>query len=117
MSKITIYELEVFFNVGVSEEERAKAQRLLITVDMSYDFGPAALSDRVEKTIDYSMVVEKLLAFGKERSWKLIEKLAVNIADMVLAEFRPQAVLVEVKKFVIPQAKYVSVTWTKARTR
>jgi dihydroneopterin aldolase len=45
----------------------------------------------------------------------LIEKLASNIADMVLAEYKPQAVLVEVKKFPIPQARYVSVTLTASR--
>jgi hypothetical protein len=30
-------------------------------------------------------------------------------------EFRPQGVTVEVKKFAVPQAKYVSVTWTQKR--
>lgn len=117
MSKITIYDLEVFYKVGVSEEERAQPQRLLVTVDMSYDFSSAALSDRIEKTIDYQQVAQTLLSFGESRSWKLLEKLASNIADMILADFHPQGVLVEVKKFVIPQAKYVSVSVSKFRAR
>jgi dihydroneopterin aldolase len=115
MSKITIHELEVQYHIGVTDEERAKPQRLLITVDMSFDFSSAAISDRIEKTIDYNAVVQKLLKFGQDRSWKLIEKVAANVADMVLSEFRPQAVLVEIKKFVIPQARCVSVTHTKSR--
>ena len=115
MTKITIVDLEVFYCVGVTDEERAKPQRLLLTVDMNFDFSSAAVSDRIEKTINYFEVSQDLLKFGQERSWKLIEKLAANIADMILAQYKPQAVLVEVKKFAVSQARYVSVTLTKSR--
>jgi 7,8-dihydroneopterin aldolase/epimerase/oxygenase len=115
MSKITITDLEVFYCVGVSDEERAQPQRLLLTVDMVFDFSVAAVSDRINKTIDYFEVSQRLLKFGHDRSWKLIEKLAANIADMVLGEYQPQSVTVEVKKFTVPQARHVSVTWTKKR--
>jgi dihydroneopterin aldolase len=54
------------------------------------------------------------LKFGEGRSWKLLEKLAANIADFVLSGYKPQSVLVEVKKFIIPQARYVAVSLTKA---
>src|SRR5207248_1626657 len=117
MSKITIVDLEVFYCIGVTDEERAKPQRLLVTVDMSFDFSSAAMSDRIEKTINYAAVAQSLLEFGKDRSWKLVERLVDNIADMVLNVYKPQAVLVEVKKFSIPQARHVSVTLTKARGR
>ncbi len=117
MSKITIVDLEVFYNVGVTDEERAVPQRLLVSIDMSYDFSSAAVSDRIEKTINYNSVAQRILKHGEGRNWKLIEKLASNIADLVLAEFKPQAVMVEVKKFPIPQARHVSVTVTRARPR
>jgi FolB domain-containing protein len=113
MAKITIVDLEVFYCVGVPDEERAKPQRLLLTVDMSVDFTSAVASDRVERTINYQTVVDKLLKFGEGRSWKLIEKLASSIADWVLAEYSPDAVMVEVKKFSIPQARFVSVSMGK----
>jgi len=115
MSKITIVDLEVYYCVGVGDEERAKPQRLLVTVDMSFDFATAALSDRIEKTINYHAVVQDLLKFGGGRNWKLVERLASNIADRVLTQFGPQAVMVEVKKFVIPQARYIAVSLTKSR--
>jgi FolB domain-containing protein len=115
MSKITIVDLEVFWCVGVTEEERAKPQRLLLTVDMSLDFSSASVSDRIEKTINYQAVAEDLLKFGEGRSWKLLEKLVTNIADQILDEYNPQGVLVEVKKFSIPQAKFVSVSTGKMR--
>ncbi len=110
MSKISIVDLEVFYHVGVPDEERAKPQRLLLTVVLESDFSAAAASDAIIDTIDYFAVTQRLLKFGEGRSWKLIEKLAVDIAGMVLADFKPAGVSVEVKKFIIPQARYVSVS-------
>src|SRR6266550_6557087 len=71
MSKITIVDLEVFYCVGVTDEERATPQRLLLTVDMNFDFSSAAVSDRIEKTINYHSVIQELLKFGEGRNWKL----------------------------------------------
>jgi dihydroneopterin aldolase len=117
MSKISIVDLEVFFCVGVTDEERAKPQRLLITVDMAMDFSVAAVSDRIEKTINYQEVANDILKYGEGRNWKLIEKLATNVADFIVARYKPHGVSVEIKKFPIPQARHVSVIVTKLRPR
>ena len=116
MSRINIVDLEVFYQVGVTDEERAKPQRLLITVEMDFDFSTAAMSDRVEKTINYFDVAQELLKYGERRSWKLLEKLAVNMADHIMARFKPEAVQIEVKKFPIPQARYVSIIVARSRS-
>ena len=55
------------------------------------------------------------MEFGKGRSWKLIEKLANDAGDMVLSEFQPATVTITVKKFIIPQASFVSVSHTLHR--
>jgi 7,8-dihydroneopterin aldolase/epimerase/oxygenase len=115
MSRISIVDLEVFYRVGVPDAERAQPQRLLLTVEMDSDFSDAAKSDSIADTIDYFAVTQRLLKFGEGKSWKLIEKLAADIADLVLAEFKPQSVSVEMKKFIIPQARFVSVSLTKRR--
>jgi 7,8-dihydroneopterin aldolase/epimerase/oxygenase len=113
MSKISLVDLEVFYCVGVPDAERVQPQRLLLTVEMQLNTTGAAASDTIAATIDYFAVSQRLLAFGKNRSWRLIETLANDIADMVLAEFRPDSVAVEVKKFVIPEARFVSVSLRK----
>lgn len=115
LSKITIADLEVFYRVGVTDAERAQPQRLLLTLEMQADIASAAQTDQIERTINYQEVVNRLLQFGENRSWNLIETLASNIADFVLAEYRPHSVAIEVKKFVIPQARYVSVSLTRSR--
>lgn len=107
--RISIVDLEVHYHVGVPEAERTNTQRLLLTIQMTSDFTAAAKSDGIADTIDYYAVTQRLLKFGEGRSWKLIEKLASDIAEAILQEFKPQAVGVEVKKFIIPEAKYVSV--------
>jgi dihydroneopterin aldolase len=116
-SRISIVDLEVSYHVGVTDAEREKPQRLLLTVDMNFDITSAAVSDRVEKTIDYKRVAEELLKFGEGRSWKLLERLVANIADRILSEYKAQSVIVEAKKFIIPQAKYVAVSLTRTQGR
>jgi 7,8-dihydroneopterin aldolase/epimerase/oxygenase len=116
MSKISIVDLEVQCRVGVPDEERAQPQRLLVTVDMTYDFSSAATSDSIDKTIDYFQVAQEILKLGTSRSWKLIEKLAADVAGLVLEQFHPEAVTVTVKKFPIPQAGYVAVSLTQTQT-
>lgn len=115
MSKITITDLEVHFRVGVPDEERANPQRLLITAELEFDFQRAATSDDLTKTINYYEVSRHIMQLGEGRSWKLIEKLASDVADVVLQEFKPGAITVTVKKFIIPEAAHVSVTLTKRR--
>jgi len=115
MSRISIIDLEVFYRVGVPDAVRAQPQRLLLMVEMESDFSAAAKTDSIADTIDYFAVSQRLLKFGDGKSWKLIEKLAADIGDMILSEFKPQSVSVEVKKFPIPQARHVSVFVTRKR--
>jgi dihydroneopterin aldolase len=115
MSKISIVDLEVFYRVGVPDAERAQPQRLLLTVGLEADFSAAAQSDDLADTINYFAVSQRLLQFGAGREWRLIEKLAADLADALLAEFKPPRVSVEVKKFIIPEARHISVSLTRDR--
>jgi FolB domain-containing protein len=107
--QIVIQDLEVFCRVGVPEAERARPQRLLLTIELERDFSAAARADDLAETIDYDLLSRRLAGFGEGRDWKLIETLAVDLAAMILREFRPVQVSVEVKKFVLPQTRWVAV--------
>ena len=78
--------------------------------------GAAATADELGDTIDYYAVTQRLLRFGDGVHWKLIETLAVDVAQMILEEFGPPSVTVEVKKFIIPEARHVSVRVTRTRS-
>lgn len=113
VDSIVISDLEVSFRVGVPDAERRSPQRLLVTLELCSDFAAAAKTDSIEKTVDYFAVSQALLKFGEGKEWRLIEKLAGDIAEMILAKFKPRSVTVEVKKFVIPQAQFVAVRLTR----
>lgn len=113
MDKIIIKNLEVWIRAGVTEEERAKPQRLLLYVEMDHDFQRAAVEDNLDHTIDYHAVSQRLLKFGETREWRLIETLAEEITSLILDEFRPKSVFVQVKKFILPEAEWVGVSITR----
>ena len=113
MDTIIIRDLAVLFRVGVPDQERENPQRLLLSVELGCEFSRAARTDQLEETIDYYAVSRRLLGFGEGREWKLIERLAVDIAEALLLEFKPRMVSVEVKKFILPEARYVSVRVTR----
>lgn len=115
MDTIIIRDLEVSYHVGVPDEERSRPQRLLLTVEMQHDFSRAAATDDLTHTINYFAVSQRLLKLGDGRSWKLIETLAEEIAGIVLTEFGANAAAVEVKKFIIPEAKFVAVRINRSR--
>ena len=106
---ITIAALEVRARVGVPDEERATPQRLLLTVEMESDFSAVGAADAIEDTIDYHAVTMALTEMAASGEWRLIEKLAEDAATLVLAKFQPDCVRVEVKKFILPQTRHVSV--------
>jgi 7,8-dihydroneopterin aldolase/epimerase/oxygenase len=106
---IHICDLEVYYRVGVPDTERARPQPLQIDIKMEHDFSLAAKSDDLDETIDYFAVCQRVLKFGENREWKLIESLADELARTLLDEFGPASVRVEVKKFIIRETKFVSV--------
>jgi FolB domain-containing protein len=105
---ITIKDLAVLCRIGVPEEERAKPQRLLITVTMSGDFSKACASDDIQHTLNYFSVSRRVVEFCRGESFKLIEKLAYELAGTIIREFGAENVGVAVKKFILSDARYVS---------
>jgi dihydroneopterin aldolase len=115
MDSICIKDLSVLARIGVPEEERSKPQRLLVTLKMESDFSKACLSDDIVATINYYDVTQRLEAICGSRPFKLIENLAHEIAISILNEFGPESVFVEVKKFILPNTRYVSFSLTRSR--
>jgi FolB domain-containing protein len=115
MDHIVIRELEVHYRVGVTEAERATPQRLLLNLDLTADLSAAVASDDLIHTVDYDLLCRELRSFGRDRCWRLIEKLAEDIATLVLSRPIVKSVEVEVQKFVIAEARYVAVRISRSR--
>ena len=109
MDKIVVKDLEVDTRIGVTESERARPQRLLVTVELECNLAEAGRTDREYSTTPYDVVADMIHKTAAERPRKLVESLAADIAKIILYRKMAQAVSVEVKKFSIPHSKYVSV--------
>ena len=107
---IRIVDLEVFSRIGVPEEERREPQRLLVSLEMSVDsVAAAAKSDDLALTVNYYRVAQRVKALATEGERKLIETLAEELAAELLGSFAMKKIVVEIKKFVLPDARYVAV--------
>jgi dihydroneopterin aldolase len=115
MDVIAIDRLEVFCRVGVPADERRRPQRLLISVEMEMDVSRAAAADDLRFTIDYAAVSQRITQLAGEREWRLIETLAVAIAEDVLRAQPAEKVRVEVAKFILPRAGQVRVRVERGR--
>lgn len=90
--------------VGDLPHEREHPQPVEVDVEVETDVGPAAASDSLADGLDYRAVyaaVAEATAGDPAEAPRLIETLAVRIADRVRALDRVEGVLVRVRK---PQA-------------
>jgi dihydroneopterin aldolase len=108
ISHIHIEQLEIHARVGVPDSERAQPQRLLLNVTVWPKTSPRR--DNIADTVNYSEVAASLKEFAAGRDYRLIETLAEETAGYLLVHFPLRKVAVEVRKFVLPDAQYVSVT-------
>ena len=107
---IRIVDLKVFTHIGVPEAERRAPQRLLISLEMSVDsFPQAAGTDDLERTVNYADVVQRIKSLTTRLPRKLLETLAEEMAYDLLTAFPIQKLTLEIKKFMLPDASYVSV--------
>jgi len=107
---IRVVDLEISTHIGVPEEERAQPQRLLVTLEMRVDdFSKAAGKDDVALTVNYFDVAQYVKSFAQERPRKLLETFAEELAYDLLGAFAIKKLRLEVKKFILPETRYVSV--------
>ena len=111
--KVHIEQLEVFTVIGVLEHERKGLQRLTVSISFWPYEETQDLADNIEKAVNYSAVAEEAKRFAREQTVDLIETLADRLANHLLKTFRIQRVSIELRKFALQDAKYVSVTVTR----
>lgn len=112
---VQIVDLEVKSKIGVPEKERESFQRLLVCILFQINAGFRELNDQLDETIDYGAVAAEVVRVAEENRAQLLETLVSEIADTLMARFRMRHLEVELKKFILPNAKYVSVKSVRAR--
>ncbi|MCB1230988.1 MAG: dihydroneopterin aldolase [Verrucomicrobiae bacterium] len=107
---IQVKGLKLSTRVGVPDEERATPQDIAVDVTIMPTTDLSGLNDDIERTIDYFQVAEALKRVAAEGERKLIETLAEDLAKATLEFERVEAVTVTIRKFILPETDWVSVT-------
>jgi dihydroneopterin aldolase len=116
--RISIKGIDVLGHHGVHEAEREVGQRLNIDLDLFLDLSEAVGTDDIHKTINYEAVCRLVEKVAGEEEFLLLESLASEIGDRIMAKFNPVRAIVKVSKLSLPIAirvGSVSVEVTKYR--
>jgi dihydroneopterin aldolase len=113
---VRIEGLEIFAHVGVPDEERSASQRLSFQLTFWPVRAFSELNDEIGKAVDYAAVCAEVKQFVAQRRDKLIETLALAVAQHLLEAFQIRRITVELRKYILPETAFVSVTVTRERS-
>lgn len=118
MDKIIIKGIEVFAFHGALSEENTLGQRFTIDITMKKDIRKACINDTLEDTVHYGFVHDDVVTLTKNNKFKLIEKLAEELAKMIVEKYGVEEVTVSIEKPNAPINgifKYVAVEITRSK--
>lgn len=114
MYKIKIKGVKIFAYHGVNQDENKNGQFFFIDIKIKVNKNPALLKDNIDYTVSYSTINKLIINIATKQTYKLIETLAVTIADQILYKFPYiHSVKIKVSKPFAPMKgdfKNVSVT-------
>lgn len=87
MDIVFIHNLDVDTVIGVYDWERSIRQTLRFDLEMATDIARAAQSDDLAHALDYKAVADRITEFVSACDYLLIERVAEEVAQLVMAEF------------------------------
>jgi len=116
MATIAIRDLLLRTEVGFNPHEIGKKQDIVLNIRIDYTLQGEELSDNPEEALEYRSICKEVIGHIESRKYNLIEKVASDVAELVLARDRVEAVTVEViKPNALMFSKSVSFCTTKTR--
>lgn len=118
MITLKLHEIICSGTHGVYEYEKTKPQRFRINVSFQLTSDRSGETDAFSDTVDWFELKKAIVTLVETKSFNLAEKLATEIADLVLAQEKIQRVSVSVAKLDIwdgGDAGYPSAEVTKDR--
>lgn len=115
MDFLHIDDLLVSATHGHYEPEWSTEQRFLVSLRVGFDSNAAGKSDALDDTIDYDVlkkIVQEVLAADRRY---LIERLATDIAEGILADPRAKEAVVTIKKLDVWENGVPGVTITRSK--
>jgi len=116
--RIDIVGLTVPTIIGIFDWERKGRQKVSLDLTLWTDVKRAGRTDRIEDALDYKSVSKRLQDFVGRSRFFLLEKLAEEVAAILLGEFGAKQVRVRVEKpGALRGARTVAVTITRPSGR
>ncbi|WP_034943314.1 bifunctional dihydroneopterin aldolase/7,8-dihydroneopterin epimerase [Erwinia oleae] len=110
MDIVFIEQLSVITTIGVWEWEQTIQQKLVFDVEMAWDNRKAAASDDVNDCLSYADVSEAIIAHVAGGRFALVERVAEEVATLLLNRFPTPWVRIKVcKPGAVAQAQQVGV--------
>ena len=113
--RILINGLELPVQIGVPDEERAGWQTLRADLELELVGRVEDFGDDLSATVDYDAVAREIRQLAAERPRRLIERLAGEIAQALLAKSLIRGVLVTIRKRILPGVDDVAVRIHRAK--
>ena len=98
MDKLVISGLKLQTIIGVYAWEQAVKQTLLLDVVLQFDSQKPGQSDKIADSIDYAQLNQQIRDSIEQKSYRLIEAVAEDVASLCLAHQLIQAVEITVHK-------------------
>ena len=96
--RIFLRDLRTEATIGIYDWERKIKQTLSLDFELPADNRRAAATDRIEDTLDYKTLAKRVLSFIEASRYELVETLAEELAQLILAEFDVAWVKLSVNK-------------------
>lgn len=110
MDKVFINQLSVVTTIGVYDWEQQIQQRLILDIEMAHNNQAAGYSDNVQDALDYAKVSQAIIAHVEQGRFLLVERVAEEIANLVMTQFAVPWVRIKVTKpTAVAQAQGVGV--------
>lgn len=110
MDIVFIEQLTVETIIGVYDWEQKVKQILVFDIEMQWDNRQAAHSDNVKDCLNYHQVGDAVVAYVTQGQFQLVERVAEEVAVLIIKQFRVAAVKIKVcKPSALPYAKQVGV--------
>lgn len=97
-----VEDIRFYAHHGVTAAQQEVGAWFSVDVELALDLTPAALSDDLESTVDYGLVVCRVVAIATEQRVRLLERLAGLLTEALLREFPAREVTVRVRKLTAP---------------
>jgi 7,8-dihydroneopterin aldolase/epimerase/oxygenase len=88
MDIVYIRDLRIDTIIGIFDWEREVRQTVSLDLEMAADIRKAAVTDDIQYALNYKAVAKRVISHVEESQCLLVERLAEEVAGIVLAEFQ-----------------------------